>query len=134
MQYAPEWESLTQALAGLVSAGADEMKAQIDLCNAIADQKIKLRAFLAEDDEDLPGASFSGREIGVPKRLKPKDFDWERSVPVKNWFAGDPNNIRIGWERRKFASIEVNAAQVKEVMHLDDEVASPARPPGDLEH
>jgi hypothetical protein len=118
MVYDPDWESLAQSLTRIVSLGLDDQQAKIELCNAIADEKIKVRAFLRDDDEDFPGATFSGKEIEVPKRLKPDDFDWDQSLPKKDWYAGDPNNIRVGWELRKFVLVELCSAQVNAIFNV----------------
>ena len=118
MTYEPDWESLQQSLTRLVSIGLDEQQVKIDLCNAVADEKIKLRIFLSDEDEELPGICLCGKEIGVPKRLRPADFDWNDSLPTKDWYAGDPNDVNIGWERRKFALVELCTWQVNAIFNM----------------
>jgi hypothetical protein len=112
MAYVPDWETLSRALKRIAHDGGDLEDLKADLCNAMGDRKIRVRAFLPDDDEDHPGRCFfSPTTLVVERRLKPSDFDWEESIPTKEWLAGE-DDVNIGWERRKLALLEVRTADV----------------------
>ena len=112
MAYISDWESLASSLTRVAASGSKRMSAKKDLCNAIADGKIRLRAFLSEHDEFLPGHSFSGQQIQIPQRLKPSDFDWKESRPVKQWLAGTHRIDETGRELRNFDVVELRTEDV----------------------
>ena len=62
MTYVSEWMTLPEALNCLLEDGQNEAKAKADLCNAIADRRIDLRACLAD------GSVLGSGGIEVPGR------------------------------------------------------------------
>ena len=118
MAYTPNWMRLPDALKRFVSlTGVSEEQAKIDLCHAIADQKINVRVRVAASH-----ALFSGDNVGVPPYLTTDDLDWERSCPLppKRWRIGPagPQSYTwiSGWEYRSLDLIEVATADVIEVL------------------
>ena len=88
MPYVSEWERLSEALAGVMEARAlTREDAQADICRAIADGRIKIRGKLDKHAMKPMTATevLEGRYLRLPTELKPEDFDWEGSRPVKPW-------------------------------------------------
>jgi hypothetical protein len=88
MAHEPKWECLSLTLKRLMASGAAEKDAKRDLCNAIADKKIRLRlrfAWRPTTQDFLTGRDKPDTEIRyvkkvqIPAILKPGDFDWQRS-------------------------------------------------------
>jgi hypothetical protein len=88
MAYKSKWESLSLALKRVMDSGVAEKDAKRDLCNAIADRKIRLRLrftwrpiiqeFLTGRDRPTTEVCYV-RKVQIPSILKPGDFDWPRS-------------------------------------------------------
>ncbi len=74
-----EWESLAAALSRLLLGGLNGSEAKADLCYAIANRKIDVRAHCTN------GCMLKGNDIDVPTLLNPEDFDWPQSQPRKPW-------------------------------------------------
>ena len=100
MIYVPDWETLSNGLARIIAAtGATDDAARIALCHAISDKKIAVQAVVAKG-QDWAGESVTGRQLGVPPRLTPAAFDWEKSQPLTPWELGRyPNDIDWGSPR-----------------------------------
>jgi hypothetical protein len=88
MAYLPDWERLFDALKRLRATGLAEGEAKRQICNAIADRKIKLRIYLLVPPINvdwLPRRALSAREAyhvkddEIPPRLTPRDFNWSQS-------------------------------------------------------
>jgi hypothetical protein len=84
----PKWERLPEALQRVMGTSVSEKQAKRDLCNALADRKIRLRLcfmwrptsqdFLAR--RGLPTTNVHRvTNDEIPGILKPSDFDWRRS-------------------------------------------------------
>jgi hypothetical protein len=85
MTYQPRWELLSAALTRATSKG--------DLCNAIADGAVRVRAFCRcragdPDVDDSWLVCFT--DVEVPPRLSPVDFDWPTSRPMVPWRVMGP--------------------------------------------
>jgi hypothetical protein len=114
MIYVPDWETLSNGLSRIVAAtGASEGAARIALCQAISDKKIAVQAVVAKG-EHWAGESVTGRQLGVPPRLTPAAFDWEKSQPLTPWELGRyPNDI--DWGARNIALIEVSTQDIRRI-------------------
>lgn len=91
MAYVPAWERLSDALNRIMAESElSEEAARAELCRAIADRAIKLRAQLAEHPTRHVRASdtvLASEHFQIPANLKPQDLDWERSRPVQPWLV-----------------------------------------------
>jgi hypothetical protein len=86
--YTPVWEPLAGALKRVLAAGLSKKEAQVDICNAIADGKIRVRVTFADQSPGIIRTSIGAEsDFKVPIRLTPKDFDWRRSRPLKSWLT-----------------------------------------------
>ncbi|WP_407166590.1 hypothetical protein [Bradyrhizobium sp. ORS 111] len=85
--YVPDWEPIGVALKRLIAIGLHEDEAMADLCNAVADQKIELRAVVGGDDY-YAGVTVQRSAVEPPPRLTPADIDWTNSRPLSPWSCG----------------------------------------------
>ena len=88
MSHEPRWERLTEIPARVMAVtGCSTEEAQRQICCAIADEVVKLRAQLGRHaGTDLPGGTILESEhFEVPADLRPEDLDWERSRPLRAW-------------------------------------------------
>ena len=75
-RYAPQWESLANALRRVMGrTGLTEEDVKEDLCRALADRKINFRVTISSNSRDLRGAVCSGDWVYALEHLKPSDFD-----------------------------------------------------------
>jgi hypothetical protein len=124
MIYVPDWETLSNGLARIIAAsGATDDAARIALCHAISDKKIAVQAVVAKG-QDWAGESVTGRQLGVPPRLTPAAFDWEKSQPLTPWELGRyPNDI--DWGERNVALLEVSTKDIIKIFgHVSPTPAS----------
>ena len=121
MAYTPDWEPLEDALKRVMAIGATEDQAKKDLCLAVADKKIRVRAKIAASDPELGGGVFSGDWVRVPAHLRPVDFDWVGSRPFLPWVVGPPvgplsySAPYLSPERRPIDLIEVATADAQKL-------------------
>jgi hypothetical protein len=130
MAYVPDWERLADVLARVIDAGRAEHEAQHDICNAIADRKIKIRPrveFLTEGPSDAWNNHRFAREyrnflgelfdatdsLNVPSQLEPGDFHWAESRFETPWLfepgmKGFPGPPRSGYVRIELFSADVS--------------------------
>ena len=104
----PKWVRLSEALQRVMATSVSEKQAKRDLCNAIADQKIRLRfcfMWRPTAQDFLTGRDKPTREVRsvtksqIPSILKPGDFNWARSQ-VRNpdlWLIQGPGNSFFGF-------------------------------------
>jgi hypothetical protein len=88
MAYSPEWERLSDAAARVMTAaGVSKEQAQTDICQAIADGKVKIRCQLKRHKTNKMTSKtvLEGNAFEIPTRIKPDDLDWEGSRPVNPW-------------------------------------------------
>jgi hypothetical protein len=92
--YIRDWERLSDALKRVMATGIPEDEAKSAICNAIADQKIRVRIYFLVSPTTVEGLSrrqLSPREVRyvrgheIPPRLKSDDFDWSQSRVRKPW-------------------------------------------------
>ncbi|HTW34714.1 MAG TPA: hypothetical protein VMD53_08850 [Rhizomicrobium sp.] len=118
MAYVQDWERLSDALNRVTAAGLKDGEAKRDICNAIADRKIEVRFLVAKQEggfelERVGGTVRIGREVDIPPELKPKDFDWRSSRPLRPW-RPIGNDIFAGHWHLKW--IELRRADVSTVL------------------
>ncbi len=119
MIYTPDWEELASALQRVVAAGANEPEAKAGICNAVADRKIAVRVTIDNTELHYGGTTLSGGNINVPTRLKPEDFDWVASRPLKRWHVGPKlgqHYFGPDWKHRSVALLELCTADVTAVL------------------
>jgi len=118
MAYVPDWERLAEARKRVMATGLLKHRAQLDLCRAIADQKIRIRYLIGKEEiggTPVPqGQGMAGHVIWrmdvIPRSVAPPDFDWQKSRPVKPWQV-PPNPVfwELDW-------IELFSADVTKVL------------------
>jgi hypothetical protein len=117
--YTPDWEPLADALKRVIATGASEDEAKLDLCGAVADQKIRVRVRIAASDYKRSQV-FSGGNVEVPPHLAPGDFDWVLSHPFAQWRIGPKPGQHYawieGWKHRPLDLIELSTADVIEIL------------------
>jgi hypothetical protein len=84
MGYLSDWLALAEARGLVESCGHSRDEAELDICRAIADRKIRHRchAIGVEPAGGLPNHLYRWR---IPSRLNPQDFNWEESLTVTPW-------------------------------------------------
>jgi hypothetical protein len=116
MTYTPDWEPLADALKRVIATGISEGEAKADLCRAMADRKIDVRARVAASDYGMRGKIFTDGNVGVPPHLKPVDLDWVHSRPLARWSIGPRLGEQYvwldGWENRPLDLVELSSADV----------------------
>ena len=71
MPYVPDWQPLAAALERVMATGATEDNAKLDICRAVADQKIDVRVRIAASEYDWgaglsPTATSAYRCVSTP--------------------------------------------------------------------
>lgn len=133
------WRRLDEALADVMKAGLAKSDAKQDICDAIADRVIDFRAMVeleVEDDDGGPpgyrndksqsrieGCWLTSRQVKIPARLRPPDFNWKHSSTKDEWYSTFNSSIddphpRIGTEPeyRKIKVVELCAADVTKML------------------
>jgi hypothetical protein len=96
----PKWERLSEALQRVTGTGVTEKKAKRDICEAIADRKIRLRLYFTWRPTSETFPTRRGQPTSkvhcltneeIPSVLRPGDFDWRRS---RIWKSGVWQNVR----------------------------------------
>jgi hypothetical protein len=117
MAYVSEWEWLSDAATRVMTAaGISNGEAQSDICQAIADGKVKIRGKL-ERHTTRPirsDAVLEGKEFEIPTDLKSEDLDWMRSRPVKPWFVQRGSSAH--WGHWDLEWIKLSRADVTNVL------------------
>jgi hypothetical protein len=143
----PNWVRLPEAV--LLGTSVSEKQAKRDLCNALADRKIRLRiCFMwrpaAQDfltGRDKPTTVRYVKKSQIPAILKPGDFNWSRSQIRKtelwsffgiwqvlesvHYAAGDPSPHYLQRGRRSLAyehRVELHRADVLKVLCTGDKI------------
>ena len=114
MIYVKDWEMLQESVDRLKALGIAEVTAKIDICNAVADRKIALRAIVSNRDHSYVGCALEGDQVGIPRRLSPADFDWSKSLPLQPW-EGGRYPADIDWGERAFSVLELFTADILKV-------------------
>jgi hypothetical protein len=129
MAYPTEWMSLNDATARVVAeAECSDCQARTDICQAIADGAIRVRAKLKKHTTRhmTSKESLQAQDLDIPSKLKPTDMDWEGSRPLEPWL------VRRGrwfspagyWE---LARIELSRTDVRNVLCARERCGSTRR-------
>jgi hypothetical protein len=114
----PKWVRLSEALQCVMRTGVSEKQAKRDLCNALADRKIRLRfcyMWRPTAQDFLTGRDKPTMEVRrvansqIPAILKPSDFNWRRSQvrQLDLWLKiRGPGvlSLDLGWSSRACAT------------------------------
>ena len=118
MTYVSQWEQLPDALERVMeTTGLSKEAAQTNICRAISDGAIKVRAALGTHSTRPMRASntnLEGGDFQIPTRLKPEDFDWQQSRPLKPWCVRREAFRVSGYWNLKW--IELSRADVTSVL------------------
>jgi hypothetical protein len=120
MAYVPDWERLGDVLTRVMGCGLSREEAQHDICNAIADRKIRLRPRVefttrgsvdgwndhqfASEYRDFLGGLFNGTfPLEVPTQIEPAELNWIESRFENPWqfepgwrdFPGPPRSGNV---------------------------------------
>ncbi|MGY4615464.1 hypothetical protein ACVWZ4_000691 [Bradyrhizobium sp. USDA 4472] len=131
--YTSKWETLSAAADRLAKAsGCSQEQARSDVCCALSDGVIALRAKLARHPIRLLTSTevICGKQLEIPTDLKPNDIDWQDSRPEKPWCLRDHPRLHHGpWylERIELSTADVTAKLLPEV----GPTASPSAPETD---
>jgi hypothetical protein len=140
MTYVSEWERLPDAVRWVVETlGLSKDEVQTDMCRAIFDGAIKVRAQLknhATNGFTARGTVLEGADFQIEAFTR-NDIDWERSRPRKPWLVRRERFRQPGyWElallmvsRTDVRTVFCAAGQPAETARLSDEraVTSPSR-------
>jgi hypothetical protein len=86
--YTSKWERLSAAVDRITqSAGISREQAEADLCRALSDGVIEIRARLKKHASGLQLSrdEVNGSYLHIPSQLKSSDFDWRQSRPTAYW-------------------------------------------------
>jgi hypothetical protein len=100
MPYLPGWERLSDAATSVMTAaGIANDEARSNICQAIADRKVKIRGKLGRHTTKPIRSStvLEGKDFEIPTDLKLEDLDWERSRPLKPWFVRRGGSVPAGY-------------------------------------
>lgn len=88
MAYVSKWVSLCQAAEQIETlAHASAQQGRADLCKAMSDGNVEIRAKLARHATrpQTSREAVEGRQLQIPTGLRPEDIDWPHSRPNKPW-------------------------------------------------
>jgi hypothetical protein len=116
MPYISDWEQLAGAVKRIMASSVEEDQAKRDLCNAIADGKISVRATIYQHNK--PDRYYFRENVGVPKHLQPINIDWINSRPTAKWWIGPALGQHYTWEgiEERIDLVEVARADVTELL------------------
>lgn len=104
MAYVPDWERLPDALKRVMAAGLSQDEAQVDICRAISDRKIRLRLQVTPSPYLMRVVDVS--QVNVPIDLKQSDFDWEKSCLERTWRSRSVDiDILLSSEHAKYIEL-----------------------------
>lgn len=116
--YIPDWERLFDALPRVVATGFSKHEAQVAICSAMSDRKLRIRYLIGNEviggiatkrGYGLAGHVLNRLDI-IPIHLAPRDLDWRKSRPNKPWqVLPNPVFWHLDW-------IEVFSADVTKVL------------------
>ena len=118
MAYVPRWMGLAVALESAMETGASKPEAMAEVCAAIADRAVGVRVLIDKSVSDVGGKTLEGRLVGVPTQLRPEDFDWVASRPLKPWNTGPaPRDYAAMWiwKPRRIVRVDLATADVARI-------------------
>jgi hypothetical protein len=89
MSYVSKWESLSAACEQMTATGLAKEDAKADIGQMIADGVVEIRVTLQKHATNGMRSleALEGKAFDIPTTLKPEDFDWDESRPLKPWFV-----------------------------------------------
>jgi len=85
------WKRLAEALNRILEiTGGSPGEAQADLCRAMADGSVQVRAKLGLHSDGITrmaGTTLDGAQFSIPRDLQPEEIDWDASRPLKPWLV-----------------------------------------------
>jgi len=109
-----KWIPLSEAAERIVAGGRQERKARAEICAAILDLTLQIKARLVADLESRPAPqTVETNEIEIPAVLGPEQIDWLSSRPVRpsRWRVRSQSNSNL-WDWREISLIEVSATDL----------------------
>lgn len=120
MLYTRAWEGLAEAAKQVMEGeAASQAEAQTNLCQAIKDKTVRVRAKLglhADGIRTMADTILEGEEFSIPPDLRPEDINWDSSRPLKPWPVPRGERAPRGFWHLEW--IEVFAADVTKVFGL----------------
>ena len=77
--YVRNWERLSETLKRVMGTGVPEHQARADICNAIADRRIRIRIYWVSPRKLIRRQVRYVKPDEIPEHLRPADFDWTQS-------------------------------------------------------
>jgi hypothetical protein len=117
MAYVSEWERLDDAANRIMATGLSKDETQTDICRAVSDRAVRIRAKLRKHTSRQLLASetvLEGKDFDIPIELKPEDLDWEKSRPVKPWFLRHGRSVQ--WGHWDLEWIELSGRDVSSIL------------------
>jgi hypothetical protein len=90
MAYVSKWGLMSAVCEDVMTAaGLAKDEAQNGICQAVADGVVNIRVTLREHATRFMRSAdvLDGKVFEIPTTLKPEDFDWDQSRPLKPWFV-----------------------------------------------
>jgi hypothetical protein len=90
MAFVSTWEKLSEARSHVMAnTGCSREEAEADICRAIADGAVLVRAKLGSRKYGGISADtvLDGKAFRIPTSLKPEDLDWQESRPLIPWLV-----------------------------------------------
>ncbi len=136
MAVSPAWLSLDVALRRLVARGSSEVEAKSEICDAIAELRLRVAIEIVSQSDALERVEAVER-IEIPASLAPQDLDWTASRPAAVDWQIRSDAAPEEWETLRVARLEVDANDFAVELCGDlASIALPDRPPpiGDPSH
>ena len=126
--YISRWERLSAAVETMIAGGHPREMALVDLCRAIAEGAVRIRALLKVHvrGSTAHGTILEGPDFHIPPEINPADVDLEGSRPrkpwpVRRWSFSIPGSWYLEW-------IEVCWADVMSIFNVANERDQKTRP------
>jgi hypothetical protein len=114
---------LPDALWRVVASGVAVSEAKIEICQAVADGKIRIRVMVSEREPNVGGRLLEIGDVEIPPRLVPNDFDWANSRPSRPWMTGPDNRnpaerylVNWPWKPRSLQWVQLRTTDIVEVL------------------
>jgi hypothetical protein len=118
------WLSLADAVGRLVAPGVQEAKAEADICDAIAEKRLRLRVYTGDgNDGRLQPTVHEFADVDIPVELNLNRLDWAHSRPavLHPWRIRSTESVDE-WQARDVILIEASVEDF--VVELCDDVSS----------
>ena len=123
-EFDSSWLPLAEAVERLVARGVQEPKAKVDICDAIAEMRLRVRVHANHrEDGGRHPTVHETNDVEIPIGLNPQRLDWAQSRPagLYPWRARSAQSAD-GWQDRRIALVEVSVEDF--VVELRDDISS----------